>query len=140
MYITGEINNVGSQTVNAFNVNYSINGGAAQTTAVTGANLAAFGTYQYTTSAATAWTPAAAGTYTVKIWASSLDGSPDQNLANDTVTATIQVIPQTVQRQVLVEEFTSSTCAPCASFNAQFTPIINANSPNTASGKINVVK
>ena len=137
--ISGEIQNIGGQTVNSLDINYQINNtGTVYTASLTNLNLAPFATYQF--SHTTTWTPSSTGTYTLEAWASNLDGTTDQNTSNDKLSKQIQVVPSTVQRQVLVEEFTSSTCPPCATFNAQFTPIINANNPNSATGKINVVK
>lgn len=137
--IGGTIQNIGGQSVNSLDINYQINGtGTVYTASLSNLNLAPFATYQFTHP--TSWNPSAAGNYTLDVWASNLDGTTDQNTANDKATEQIQVVPFTVQRQVLVEEFTSSTCPPCASFNAQFTPILTANSPNTANGKVNVVK
>lgn len=37
---------------------------------------------------------------------------------------------QTTDRLPLVEGFTSNTCPPCASFNASYSPVLNANAPN----------
>ncbi len=137
--ISGTLRNLGGQTVNSIDLNYQIDGaGTIYTASLTNLNLAPFDEYSFSHS--TTWNPSSTGTYDVEVWASSLDGTADQNTANDKFLKEIQVVPTTVQRQVLVEEFTSSTCPPCASFNAQFTPILNANSPNTASGKVNVVK
>lgn len=137
--VSGSIQNVGNQTINNIDLNYQINGtGTVYTIPLTNLGLAPFATYAFTHT--TTWNPSAAGNYTLDAWASNPDGNTDQDPTNDKFSKQIEVVPVTVQRQVLVEEFTSSTCAPCASFNAQFTPIVNANSPNTANGKINVVK
>lgn len=44
-------------------------------------------------------------------------------------------------RLPLVEGFTSNTCAPCASFNGNYSPILNNNDPNISFGaQIAVVK
>jgi hypothetical protein len=137
--ISGTIQNLGGQTVNSIDLNYQIDGsGTIYTTALTGLNLAPFDVYTFTHP--TAWNPTAVGNYNLEAWASNLDGASDQNPANDKFLLALQVVPVTEQRQVLVEEFTSSTCPPCASFNAVFTPLLAANSPNTATGKVNVVK
>lgn len=79
----------------------------------------------------------------LKIWVSDVNGTgPDANLSNDTSTFntyTIYVANSTVSRNALIEEFTSSTCAPCASLNVTFDPLLNSNNPNTGS-RVNVVK
>lgn len=79
----------------------------------------------------------------LKIWVSDVNASgPDANLSNDSTlfnAYSIYVANQTVSRNALIEEFTSSTCGPCASLNVSFDPLLNANNPNTGS-RVNVVK
>ncbi len=124
--ITGVIQNNGSQAITSFDLNYTVNGGSVVTSNITGVNIPVIGKYSFTHP--TQWTPTAAGTYTIKIWASNINGHADQNAANDTITANISIASQSTQRMPLYEEFTSSTCAPCAAGNAAMTPVLNANS------------
>src|SRR5690606_19706040 len=55
---------------------------------------------------------------------------------------TIELLGATVvkERACFIEEFTSSTCPPCASFNAYFDPMIDALGVNTAAAKFNIIK
>ena len=46
-------------------------------------------------------------------------------------TVSIGLNAQTTDRIPLVEGFSSNTCGPCASWNASYTPILDANDPNT---------
>ncbi|MEZ5047304.1 MAG: T9SS type A sorting domain-containing protein [Chitinophagaceae bacterium] len=87
-----------------------------------------------------ALTPGAQNNF--KVWVTNINGTgPDAVNYNDTATYTgqVNVAFQTTNRNVLVEEFTSSTCAPCASLNVTFDPLLEANTPNTG-GQFNVVK
>jgi thiol-disulfide isomerase/thioredoxin len=76
----------------------------------------------------------------VEIWASALNGGNDQNNSNDTLSNTIEVVTATADRVVLAEEFTSSTCAPCASFNPGYKQLLDANDANTSGTRLVSVK
>lgn len=108
--IGGDFYNFGTQTINNYNVNYSINNGAAVTASGTG-NVAMFNSGSFTHS--TNWTPTATGQYTVKVWLSDLNGNADQNTANDYFEKTVEVVENFYQRLPLYEVFTGSTCPPC---------------------------
>jgi len=123
--LTGQISNVGTSAITSFNVNYSVDGGTTNTTSVTGQNLAFGASYNYTCTPAWTATP---GNHTAKVWISNVNGSNDMNHSNDTLTKLISVATQTVTMFPLFEEFTSSTCAPCASFNSStFNPWLTSH-------------
>lgn len=125
--VSGKLMNLGTTAITDLDFNYSINGGATVTSSLTGLSIGTFGTDSLTS--ATSWTPAATGTYTVKIWASNLNsGNADLNNSNDTVTKTIQVVDNFVTRRPLYETFTSSTCPPCVPANTNMEALFNANS------------
>ena len=123
--VAGKLMNLGTDTVHQFNLNYSVNGGSPVTAAISNLNLLTNTDYNYTHPQS--WTPAAIGAYTLKIWASDINGNPDLNNANDTVTLTINVVNQIVQRLPMHEAFTSSTCAPCVQGNINLANVFNAN-------------
>ncbi len=123
--VTGLLTNLGSETVNSMNINYNINGGSPLTFNVTGLSLNTYANYTYTHPQS--WTPAAIGLYTLKVWASNINGNPDQNNANDTVTLLVNVVNQIVQRLPMHESFTSSTCAPCVAGNQNLATQFAAN-------------
>lgn len=115
--IKGTLTNYGTSTITSMDLNYSVNGGSAVTAAATGSpNVASYATYNFTHP--TGWTPSAAGTYTIDIWASNLNGNADQNTSNDKLTFQVEVVDTMVNRRTLLEVFTSSTCGPCAGGNA----------------------
>lgn len=123
--ITGQIKNAGLTNINSFNVNYTVDGGTTNTTTVTGQNLAYGGTYNYTCTPAWNATP---GIHSLKVWISNVNGTTDMNHSNDTLTKTISVGTQSVTMFPLFEEFTSSTCAPCASWNSgTFSPWLTSH-------------
>jgi len=113
--------NIGSDKITSADVNYSINGGATETGAASSVGISTFGTQEL--SSPVSWTPTAVGTYTVKIWASNLNGSADENTKNDTATFTVNVVDKIATRKILNEIFTSSTCGPCVAGNANYVKV-----------------
>jgi len=136
--IEGTLKNYGGSTITSATINYSVNGGTAATAALTGLSVAPYDTYSFTHS--TNWSPGSTGTYDVEVYASPVNGTFDQNTSNDTLTTTFEVLTATTERVVLAEEFTSSTCGPCASFNPGYKDLLDDNNANTSSGRVTSVK
>ncbi|MDP2237811.1 MAG: T9SS type A sorting domain-containing protein [Bacteroidales bacterium] len=129
--VSGKIANEGITTLTSFDVNYSINDGEAITTSFGGLNITTGNTFDYTCVQPLNLNP---GLYSLKVWVSNVNGvAVDDNPSNDMITKNVGVPTQTLQRRPLFEEFTSSTCAPCASFNnSVFNPFVNQNGENIA--------
>lgn len=134
--ITGSLRNFGTSAVTSFTLNYSINGGAPLSQPVT-ANVAVGGTYNFTHT--TPWN-ATPGTYQLSVWASDINGTTDGNSVNDELSKTVNVATQSVQRTTLIEEFTSSTCGPCASFNVTFDPLLESLNTNGPGSNVAAIK
>jgi hypothetical protein len=127
--ITGSFRNNGFSVVNTATLNWQVNNGTIYTQNLTGLNLAAGATYNF--SHATTWTPTP-GNYTLKVWVTNPNGSVDNTLDNEAI-KTIRVASNSTARKPLLEKFTSSTCGPCASFNTNmFTPYYSTNSTNVS--------
>lgn len=125
--VTGQLVNVGENPVNSVNVNWSLSGGATHSTSFTGLNINTGGLYPFTCTDSIIGVP---GVYDLKVWVSNLNGSatPDDNQANDTMVRNISIPEHLAYRRPMFEEFTSSTCAPCAGFNnSVFNPFIAAH-------------
>ena len=137
-YITGTLTNNASSAVTSMDINYSVNSGATVTESVSGLNLSTFDVYSC--SFATEWTPTAAGTYTIDVWASNINGNADLNTSNDIVSTSITVVTVAAARLPLYEEFTSATCGPCAGFNASFNPLLATNNCNLLGGSVSAIK
>lgn len=136
--IEGTLVNTGGQTITSLTLNYTVNGGTAVTQSLTGLSIAPYDTYTF--SHGTTWTPSATGTYDLDVFATGINGSVDQNNANDTLSKTITVVSSVADRVVLAEEFTSSTCGPCASFNPGYNTMLEDNDVNTAAGTVTSIK
>lgn len=127
--VKGKVTNLGLFPVTAYTLNWSLNDGDVQSTTFSGLNIATGASHNYL--AQQQLTPPA-GQHSLKVWISNLNGNnEDQNTANDMITKTIGIPTQVLQRRPLFEEFTSSTCAPCATFNnSVFNPFVNQNGDN----------
>ena len=67
------------------------------------------------------------GDHNLKMWLNDINGQKDLNPENDTLVKSITYQTVMLQRVPVFEEFTSSTCSPCASFNSSFVPWCNTN-------------
>lgn len=134
--VTGTLFNVGTSAVSSFTMNYRVDGGSTVSQTIN-ANIAPGATYTFTHP--TPWN-ATYGTHSIEAWASDLNGSGDQNTANDVVIKPVNVASATAVRTALIEEFTSSTCVPCANFNSTFDPLLNSLNTNMPGSNIAAVK
>jgi hypothetical protein len=62
------------------------------------------------------------GGYNLDVWISAVNGAPDNNAENNLKSKEMSVYSHSIYRKPTFEEFTSSTCGPCASFNTSFNP------------------
>jgi hypothetical protein len=124
--VTGSVINYGTSNITSLELNYKINSGTTNTTTVSSINIAPGASYSYTCTQPWAATP---GNYTVTTWISAVNGAtPDPCPANDTLTKAVAVATQSTTRLPLYEEFSSSTCSPCASFSSStFVPFETAH-------------
>jgi len=125
--ITGTIKNNGANDINSYDLSYTIDGETPVTTSITGVNIASDATATYTHP--TQWN-ATTGTHSLVVNITNINGSTDANPADNTLTKTIYVASQTVPKMCLIEGFTSSTCAPCKTWNTTFNPWAITNDAN----------
>ena len=124
--VSADFVNNGAASITGADINYSINGGTAVTSSLTGLSIAS--NTSATVTSSTNWTPSASGTYDIKVWLSNLNGSnSDSDTSNDTAMASVQVVPQLTTRYPLYETFTSSTCPPCTPANVQMESVFDVN-------------
>lgn len=137
--VTGQFKSLGFTAANNAVLNYAVNNGAVTTQTFTFGTPLNFGqtsNYSFTTPA-----NLALGKNTVKVWVSHVNGTAETNLVNDTAMYVMYRASQTTSRTVLVEEWSSSTCPPCAALNVAngFNALLNGNNPNTG-GDVAVIK
>ena len=88
--IKGKIKNLGSNTINSMDVNYTINGGVTVTQNLSSLNITPFTTHYFTHPSP--WIPSSTGSYSVELWISDINGQgADAVPANDNLVKTINV-------------------------------------------------
>lgn len=123
--LTGVVQNLGSETINSFDINYSINGGPVQTFTISGQNIVTSDIYTFTKF--NGFDPGIPYRYPLRVWVSNPNGMQDENTMNDEITKNIEVYDQIVDRNALHEVFTSSTCGPCNPGNQQTNSVWSAS-------------
>ncbi len=123
--LTGAVRNIGSQPVTSYQLGYSVNGGAPVIDNVTGVTIGPLGVNSF--SHTVPFVPASAGTYTLKVWANQPNGQLDTKAFNDTTARVIVVADSSLQRTIIMESFTSSTCPPCRPGNVNIRAVQAAN-------------
>jgi hypothetical protein len=92
--IEGHVFNAGTETIESFDLNYSVDGGAAQTYNVSGASIENYGSAEVAHD--TPWEVNDFGVYTISMWTDNLNGgNADENNANDTLIVQVEVGPGT---------------------------------------------
>jgi hypothetical protein len=89
--ISARFMNLGLDTITSLDMHYSINQGPVVSASLNLLNIAPF--TNQTLIHPIQWTDTATGLYTVQVWASNLNGSPDSNLVNDTASKSITLGP-----------------------------------------------
>lgn len=117
--VKGTIMNTGAQPINSLEIAWKLNDGTPVTSQFSGLNIPTLGTYEFTTNEL--MNPPV-GEYQLKAWINTVNGLPDNDPSNDTAFTSVSRASLIVNRRPLFEEFTSSTCGPCASFNTSFNP------------------
>jgi len=111
--LTGTIINSGSAAATSFDLNYTVDGGSAITMPVTTNISGNGGSYTYSHSTQLS-APTAGVAHDIKIWASNINGNPDELSCNDTLNKSVFVNTGTsAGRKILLEEFTGTWCGYC---------------------------
>ena len=116
--ITGTFINNGTNTINSIDVSWQVDGGTIYTETLTGLNLLA--NEESTFDHSDTWN-ATSGPHSLKVWVSNLNGNgDDDDINNDDRTNPVFVVNSIPSRIPVYEEFTSSTCGPCANLNLNY--------------------
>ena len=122
--VGGVLQNLGNTPVTDFNVAYQAYNGLVYDTTYSGLNLGLFESAQF--DFGQMWVQPF-GSHDITMWINSVNGLTDDYPSDDTAIKTITYVPNILPRKVTFEEFTSSTCGPCASFNTSFVPWCEAH-------------
>jgi hypothetical protein len=114
--------NGGSNAITSLDVEYTVDGGAAVSGTITGLNIAsgASGTAVHPTK----WSGATVGSHTVAVKIVKVNGTTDTKVGNNSASMSVMVFDKAVDRKILNEVFTSSTCAPCKAGNENYNMVI----------------
>ncbi len=133
------VKNQGYGNITSVTLTYMIDNGAPVSQTFSGMNLAPLSQSLLTFSPVN-MAAAAPGAHTLTVTAVQVNGMTDPTPADNEKMANVVRASGTVARAGLIEEFTSSTCAPCAAFNQTFDPLIVSNNANTPAARFNVIK
>jgi hypothetical protein len=122
--VTGTIMNAGVASITDVVIDWQLDGGLVHSSPFSGLSVPTQGTYDFS---CTDLLSAVIGQHDLKVWIASVNGGSDNYAGNDTLNKVVNKVCNTVPKKPLFEEFTSSTCAPCASFNSDFVPWCNTH-------------
>ncbi len=125
--------------VTSFDAYYSLNGGTPVTQTFTPTTaLAPYTSAIYTFT--TAMSGMVAGSNTLRVGIPTVNTVANTEPTDSFRTSTFTRASASVQRKGLVEEFSSSTCAPCKAFNQNYDPLCTTLNANTAGNNFNIIK
>ena len=134
--IKGKIQNLADGTIKSFDLKWQADNGTVHTQHVDDLNMQNLDVYEY--NHPDKYTPQTTGNHIIKVWVENINGqAQDERPGNDRQEKNLIVASQTVQRTVLYEEFTSSTCSPCANFNTNY---FNTSFLQQNQGKYTLIK
>lgn len=117
--VEGIIKNLGNNTITSMEISWKVSDDMVYTTAFNGLSVDFAETYTFSCEDLFYFP---IGSYNLDVWVSAVNGQPDDNAGNNLMSKDISVVSHTVYRKPAFEEFTSSTCSPCAQFNTSFNP------------------
>ncbi len=117
--VKGVIQNFEEGTITSMDIVWQEDNGTEHIYNVSGLNIGQLGVYEFTHP--DVYVPSVSGMHTIKVSIRNINGQQDDaRPGNNSSTKDILVASQGVRRTVLYEEFTSSTCSPCATFNGNY--------------------
>ena len=120
--VSATVLNMGNSIVDEVNVSWVSYAGVERDSTFTGLDLGFTESVQL--DFAGSWA-SPMGNHNLKMFINSVNGSADMNQENDTLVKSIEYQSVVFPVIPLFEEFTSSTCGPCAGFNGSFVPWCN---------------
>jgi hypothetical protein len=121
-FIQGVVKNLGIMPLTSFTLKYSVDGTTSSPYHVTGVNIAPNAVYTVTHPDQVTFDKTKSYMLSVSV---SKPNETDDELSNNTKSMTVQVYSSIVQRVLLHESFTSSTCGPCKAGNQKLESVLN---------------
>jgi len=122
--VEGTVMNMGLTTISELQIDWQLNNGPIHSTTFPGLALQTLDSYQFE---CTDPVSPSNGTHILTVWIKLVNGVMDDDQNNDTLSKVIKKACHVISRKPCFEEFTSSTCGPCAIFNASFVPWCQQN-------------
>ncbi len=122
--VTGTFTNLGNTIITSAEISWKVSDDMVYTTSFDGISLDFSESYDFTCDDLFHFPINA---YNLEVWVSAVNGVPDDNPGNDLKSKTVNVASYSYYHRPCFEEFTSSTCGPCATFNTSFNPWTQAN-------------
>ena len=117
--VKGTVYNMGSDTIHSAVIDWQINNGTVHSTAINNLNVPPLLSFNFT---CTDLMDPPIGVNNLVVWIREINGAPDADPSNDTLSTQVQMVCLHVARKPLFEEFTSSTCFICPAFDDLFRP------------------
>lgn len=117
--VTGIVKSIGAETINSVTISWQANDGDVFSTLFDGLNMEFGDSFEFSCDDLFDYP---IGSYELSVWIENVNGAADDNPDNNILNKTVNVVSHTVHRRPCIEEFTSSTCGPCATLNSQFVP------------------
>ncbi len=121
--IVGEFSNKGVNDITSIDINWSVNGGCAETQNLTGLSIATNETFDFTHDIKWSATDILT-TNNLKVWLSNPNETADEVLENDTIEISVYILDKVSEKRALIEHFTNASCAPCASQNPALSALL----------------
>ncbi|MBK8658075.1 MAG: Omp28-related outer membrane protein [Bacteroidetes bacterium] len=110
-FVSGVVTNKGYNTINSFDLTYTVNGGAQVSQSFQGLNIGAFETYSFQfTQPVQMQTPQL---YALNVTAIGPNGNTDADPSNNVKDGEINALSAIADKNVLFEEFTTTPCGYC---------------------------
>ncbi|MFC2130945.1 choice-of-anchor J domain-containing protein [Bacteroidota bacterium] len=127
--IKGELLSAGYQELNSFELNYQVDDGEVLTATIE--DLALNYNDPFTFEHPVKWISPSAESHSVKVWVSKVNGVDITPGTNNEKTHNVITASNSYDKLPLYEEFTSSTCGPCATVNTYyFNPYLSSHKGN----------
>ncbi|PLX14922.1 MAG: hypothetical protein C0598_00285 [Marinilabiliales bacterium] len=127
--VSGTVSNFSENFIVSLDINWQVADGPVNETSLVGLAIGTGDSYDFVLDQLFDFP---IGSYDLNVWITGVNGGDDDFEGNNSLTKTITVVSNTTQRTPLFEEFTSATCAPCASFNSSFVPWCETNADDIA--------
>lgn len=110
--IKGVVQNAGTEIIQSFDINWMVNGGDVVSDHFGSKNLSPLDTFNFIHSIT--WIPATQEAFDVKVWISNVNGIPDENPTNDTLSMhVVNAVSSKPEKKVFLEVFGATWCTLC---------------------------